>query len=197
MGCDIHIALEKLNNKGQWVDINAYKINEYYDPDDEWEKEEYRRIDCYRGRNYELFSALCGVRSNGEPKISEPRGLPHDCSSKIKSDYASWGVDAHSANWNTFDELVYYNEQNPNIKRSGMVSPEVYANLQNGVKPNSWCGWTNIEGWVECEWDDVACAMDDLMGSIKGYLRGILYTYEYESLMENPKKLRLVYWFDN
>ena len=62
----------------------------------------------YKGRDYELFNALCGVRGNGDHCISEPKGLPDDVSEPVKWISDQWGDDAHSHNYNTLRELEDY-----------------------------------------------------------------------------------------
>lgn len=66
----------------------------------------------YTGRNYNLFSALCGVRSdhfyNSPRCISEPKGLPVDCSNEVNQVSEEWGSDGHSHNYNTLRELLEF-----------------------------------------------------------------------------------------
>jgi hypothetical protein len=118
MGCDIHLfaeAKKKSNlletlifwNKPKWVSIEKWVKDSDYE-------------DCGRrlipdsrfysgGRNYNLFCALCGVRSYGfkhrPPRISNPKGLPVDVCKEIKSVSDDWDTDGHSHNWNTLKEL--------------------------------------------------------------------------------------------
>lgn len=60
--------------------------------------------DIYDSRNYELFGILAGVRGSRIP-ISYPKGLPIDVSNEVLKYHDSWGEDAHSASWLTFDEI--------------------------------------------------------------------------------------------
>ena len=122
MGCDIHLFAEAKSNqsflekvifweKPKWQSIEKWEIDPDYD--------EFRMTIPYKkefyngGRNYNLFCALCGVRSyqfNGNPAfITLPRGIPDDSCQEIKDYVASWGSDGHSHNYNTLKELKEFN----------------------------------------------------------------------------------------
>lgn len=60
--------------------------------------------EIYDGRDYELFGILAGVRGHSTP-ISYPKGLPFDVTDEVKRLHDSWGEDAHSASWLTFDDI--------------------------------------------------------------------------------------------
>ena len=85
MGCDIHLHGEvKIN--GKWEHLTTG-----------------RSI-----RNYALFAKMAGVRNAPEyniTPISEPKGLPDDCSSVTIFDYSRWIGDAHSASWFSSKEI--------------------------------------------------------------------------------------------
>ncbi len=88
MGCDIHLHTEvKLN--GRWEHYGAPSIT----------------------RQYDLFTLMAGVReASGVEAISEPRGLPEDCTYVTKFDSEKWGVDGHSHSYLTAEELVVVEE---------------------------------------------------------------------------------------
>lgn len=62
----------------------------------------------YSGRNYSLFAALAGVRNHGITPMAEPRGMPDDVTVEVKSEWARWGPDAHSASYFTLTELALW-----------------------------------------------------------------------------------------
>lgn len=123
MGCDIHMFVERKtsdNNYGGPKDISDNRdflisnvldegINERWVSADDWEYEDghWQNIEIYNFRNYYLFSILAGVRNGGyvEP-ISEPRGIPKDCSYGYKYSCEMWKGDAHSHSYFTLEELL-------------------------------------------------------------------------------------------
>lgn len=118
MGCDIHLFAEakikrsfierlKFWVKPKWTTIDVWELDEDYIPPRiivPYEKRTYTG-----GRNYNLFTALCGVRSGhfyGEsPMLSEPKGLPDDCCDEIRRESELWDGDGHSHSFNTLKEL--------------------------------------------------------------------------------------------
>ena len=123
MGCDIHLYAEvkrkrsiidrlMCRDNNQWINIDKWTRNKYFD-ENEWgepELEIARENRFYSGgRSYNLFSALCGVRSQrflGEMAIiSKPKGLPKDISKEVLAESDRYGSDGHSHNWNTLAEL--------------------------------------------------------------------------------------------
>jgi hypothetical protein len=85
MGCDIHLHVEiKIN--GQWAHYNHPDIS----------------------RNYRLFNKLAGVRSYTDEitPISNPRGLPADCSATTRLDRSRWDSDGHSDSWISAAEIA-------------------------------------------------------------------------------------------
>lgn len=117
MGCDIHLFAEKKVN-GKWVTLDKWVNNPDYPHDDNRELiietefgGEYNGFYSY-GRNYNLFAALCGVRSshfNNPPKpIRRPRGIPKDCCEETRRERIIWSEDAHSDSFLTLSELIRY-----------------------------------------------------------------------------------------
>ena len=107
MGCTIHLYAEKKNSNGRWETI------------DEWVRDEDGYVKVPRhpedkrtythGRNYNLFTALCGVTSymfNGDPPIvSKPKGVPEDVCFQVLQVIKRWEGDGHNHSWNTLKEL--------------------------------------------------------------------------------------------
>lgn len=122
MGCDIHLFAEikpkkSILNlfgliKSKWISVDKYSFNEWFEkyPEDEREFHIAREDYFYTGgRNYNLFCALCGVRSSsfyGEPQsISKPKGIPKLVSNEINYEINHYGTDGHSHSFNTLKEL--------------------------------------------------------------------------------------------
>lgn len=95
MGCDIHIFLERKNNKNRWVDSMIYENPMY--------GEGFRPLSYY-GRDYTLFATLAGVR--GDNPIESPKGIPEDCSPEYRKLCEDWGDDGHSHSYFTLRELL-------------------------------------------------------------------------------------------
>lgn len=59
----------------------------------------------YIARDYWLFGALAGVRSDEVPPTVAPRGLPLDRSYQVDWEYGDDGRDAHTASWLSRNEV--------------------------------------------------------------------------------------------
>ena len=114
MGCDIHLYVEIKINQSLILEKKNYSKPNKWKSIDKWEKEDNYYVvpyECrfYGGRNYNLFTALCGVRGyNFEGKIncvSESKGVPDDVSFEVEREIISWDGDGHSHSWNTLKEL--------------------------------------------------------------------------------------------
>lgn len=85
MGCDIHIVLERKYND-KWIGVTDYSSN----PDHLIrESDKFKFKYCYtwvRGRNYDRFAALAGVRGDGPA----PKGLPENISDLIQMKVNDW-----------------------------------------------------------------------------------------------------------
>lgn len=187
MGCDIHVCLEvrsRYNDK--WYSAELYKKD-----GDGFEKTE-----VYDGRNYSLFEALCGVRDRHglNPRISDPRGLPDDCTDETRADREIWGVDGHSASWNLLSELYEYQSKHPKVTHKGLISVEEAKRLDElGIAPYSWCQGSSDKSKVWREWQANYGVMDGLIDSIERQL----YKFYIFSPRDNADRVRIVYWFDN
>lgn len=201
MGCDIHIGVEAYNDRNKkWRDISYYVENEYYDPEEDGPEADLRRLDPYTGRSYELFSHFAGVRDRfgNVEMIASPRGIPDDCTKRINADYKRWGADAHTPSWLTLKEIIEFSNITPTVKRRGMISAEQAKALdEEGIKPDSWCGWTNVEGYVTREWEDKNECLTHFIETVTKYLYGGHWKYSIDNLLENPEHIRFVFWFDN
>jgi len=108
MGCDIHCYTEK-KIKNNWINIDFFQLNEYYNPAKPGYEEESKYI--HRGfddrRDYVLFASLAGVRGQ-YPWSLEPSGFPDDVSPYTQQEYDEWHGDAHSASVITYGELQQF-----------------------------------------------------------------------------------------
>jgi hypothetical protein len=107
MGCDIHVHLERRDERGRYVEIPQV-------PD------EYP----LGGRSYSRFAFLAGVRNwaNIIP-LSSPRGLPHDLSATVREQSDEWDIDGHSHSWLTLHELLTFDYDQPLLFREGGRDP--------------------------------------------------------------------------
>lgn len=107
MGCDIHTYVEKKVN-GNWHNIDAWHINEYYDPEKPEDCEpEYSCYGFDNGRDYQLFANLAGVR--GEyPWSLKPKGFPEDAAQATYKEFKTWDMDAHTPSYLTYGELLSF-----------------------------------------------------------------------------------------
>ena len=199
MGCDIHIYTEKLktvNDKKQWINCDYWIKNSYYDPieEDPWETE-YAVHEFYQERDYELFAALAGVRTNGGPVVPL-KGFPDNASEPIRELYKRWDSDGHSHSYLTITELKQLQKNlGDTVKRKGMLTPEQYEQLQKGIKPTSWCSWTSFSGYIEAEWEDDFNSLNSMMEKLNKFIESRFYNYEIEDMSDDD--FRIVFWFDN
>lgn len=122
MGCDIHLMAEIKSErswfkrtffpkKSHWINIDKWSKNPDFGKYENEPEIHIAREDRFYtgGRNYNLFSALCGVRSfsfsGNPPRISNPKGVPKDASPSYLQMVEQWNSDGHSHNWNTLREL--------------------------------------------------------------------------------------------
>lgn len=191
MGCDIHVCLEvkqTVFGKEKWVNVDSFTWDEY--------DQKLEHNDFYRGRDYDLFSALAGVRKRGNNPCMKEKGMPDDAHSLTVAQYEHWAGDGHSHSWLTLKELMDFQAAHSGIvKRSGMISAAQNEELKSGKTPDSWCQATNISGYVWAEWEDKSCPVDYFIEQMRAYLKSRFYEYELESL--GQEKIRVVFWFDN
>lgn len=104
MGADIHIYAERKLRDGTWSMCRDYKATspQLYEglklADDTYPM----LFTKARGRHYDFFAALAGVRGDGP----EPKGLPPDVSPLVKEISDGWDVDGHSHSWYSARDFV-------------------------------------------------------------------------------------------
>lgn len=216
MGCDIHLHVEvkKGLNKYKepsWICGDYFRLNPYYkapearnsqdqEDNDPWvTTEKYHKTNFCEDRNYDLFSVLANVRNyGGNDYIDEPRGVPEDASQEIKDDYASWGMDGHSASYFTLKELINWQKEQRFVRHSGLVSAEEAENLDEyGTLPTMWCQGTTSDGWVYREWSTENKVLQPLIDSLikRGYEYWLFY--HEDQIEEDADKIRIIFWFDS
>lgn len=199
MGCDIHLFTERkrsINNKSKWVNVDHWKINPYHGID----KSEPRLnlVELYGGRNYPLFGMLAGVRNyNENPVMSQPKGLPKDCSLIVKNESDIWGSDGHSHSFFTLEEIKSFRKKNKVTKYSGMMSVEQAKKVDSGEMPDYWCKWTSDKSAVYREWEFESDTLKGLVKKLEKRKREEFYLYGNEERPEFDKDIRIVFWFDN
>jgi len=205
MGCDIHLHVEKYNERTRkWKDVTLKVLNDYYSPEDgDKIEEKYSTVWVNRadGRNYALFAILADVRNYAEDlsPIFHPRGIPNDASESIRKEHCAWESDAHSASYLTLKELIDAAPDYDEINEVGTISPEQSSELDKGNLPSSWCGGTNQEDWVQRSWVRPFTSLRDLITNIKLTLEAS-YSYSTYAAKDKPnydKDYRIVFWFDN
>jgi hypothetical protein len=201
MGCDIHLFTELKKGSGKWKNADYWQHNYFYDEKDPDCEREMDPVPVYRGRDYDLFGILAGVRSGSNDLIDDPRGIPEDACEITKTESERCGSDGHSHSWFTLKELKDYLEKNPSIKRSGMVSPESAAKLDSGEgTPTSWARWTDESlGWVYREWGEKS-SLYYLVEKLDRRFREEFWIRRGDNPLERHKEeddFRIVFWFDN
>jgi len=165
MGCDIHEVVERKGKYG-WENSGCPDLN----------------------RDYELFAVLAGVRNSYNLKpISEPKGIPDDVSSIVRSWVEHWDSDGHSHSWLTLKELKSF-DLNQEFEDDRLVSSKDATG-----KITSTCAWS-------------AAPTLGKVGKRKCFsLWGTAHWERLLAYMENVKafhnltdeEVRLVFFFDN
>jgi len=175
MGCDIHSYVEKLE-RGIWI-----KVSNIF-PRTKWEKSYFKSNVSdhpFNWRSYGIFGFLADVRNySHSPVISASRGLPMDVSSEIKLEADDWGCDGHSFSFLMLDELLNFDYDQIFWDRR----------ITKQVKPNFWDGAALAED-EETEGEHI---------SLRKFLDGAFFEQlEIMKKLGDPKKIRIVFWFDN
>lgn len=105
MGTDIHVKIQaRAKNSDEWNYITLYRKN--------LGTGEMESIDCYTGRDYELFDLLSSVGRSHVDCLVEPRGLPEKLAPEIHEQFYCFDEDGedcspywHSTTWYDITEL--------------------------------------------------------------------------------------------
>lgn len=187
MGTDIHCVFQRKDaTSGRWRDVPSG-----YD----------------RGRHYQLFAVLAGVRNGvgfagmktGEAvePISYPRGLPDDFTNDTV-----WMGD-HSFSWLSGEEMVAWFDSAPTVTQRGVVSREVYERWDKVSRPESYCGGVSGGGVVVVDdteeakrarpdWNFINVSWQSSLREELGYFFG-----EVRRLMGEHGEIRFVFGFDS
>lgn len=204
MGCDIHVYCEaKGYSNDKWINVDHYKKNKYYDPNNDGEYE-FEVVHIFDDRDYGLFSILADVRNYADIEpIDQPRGLPDDVTKEVKEFSEGYGFDGHSHSYFTLKELKDYRRSHGVIKHSGYISPKQSEDLDNGITPDSWCQGTSDTTWIHREWeDDMTESLDNLIEALTTRLCEEFWIYKFsrdrkQQIQRNEDRIRIVFWFDN
>ena len=204
MGCDIHLFLERKNNDGSWYDANIYRRNDYKTMNQEENTEpDFKRLDFYYGRNYDLFAILAGVRNYGFIKpISQPKGLPVNASKEVKDELRKCGDAAHSVSYLTLLELLEARPIYQEIKCSGFIKAEDAQLLdEKGIIPKEYSQGVFGKGtenrYVKREWIEKSDLLGGFINKILASLETTYLYWEKERMIEHAEKIRVIFWFDN
>lgn len=156
MGTDIFTNFE-IRFSGAWVRM---KLEPYVDGDTASPEEMTAALThpLDLGRNYEMFAILAGIRNrDGVQPIAEPRGLPGDVSSAVRTYWEHCGDSAQGTAWFLLSELLDFNWEKP------FPQPNRYRHHTYGE------------------------AAEPLVSVALPFL---------QSLVDDPRNLRMVFWFD-
>lgn len=159
MGCDIHLYVEDKNES-----TGKYTFVPNFFPLD--------------SRNYWIFSLLGNVRNTSILKfkpLSNNRGIPDDCSPKVKKSYSDWDLDAHSASYLNVEELAAIDF---NLSLKHFISNEITPAYEQSFRANLF----NIHSI------DTLTLAQTLGEEFMGELR---------QLFRIAPKGRIIFWFDN
>lgn len=152
MGCDIHLCVERWDDKEGWREVrpsdlrlpcplcNGTRRFRWHSGETvdcfSCDKTDGFARDFYHERNYELFAMLAGVRNDfGLALIAGPRDAPADISETVLAQLNAWGEDAHSVSFLGLSELLAY-DWSKTERVAGILSQEEYErwSAQPGYK---------------------------------------------------------------
>lgn len=191
MGCDIH----------GYIEVQRYENSSYWRP--------LLDIRGVVSRSYDTFGSLFGVRNYaGFDPLFADRGLPEDVGYTTRDEYGSWGVDAHSASYVTYDELqaVDWDEESE-------IPDRRYSVLDADGEPTG-AKFSYASGWADViEANEDALARGEAVPNEAGdkYLQRRYQTradalsgawewllFEQWPLLEDRfPATRMIVWFDN
>jgi hypothetical protein len=201
MGCDIHIAVEKMSDSGAWEHVAP--------PEDGW----------FDGRNYHLFTALADVRNEGTMlPLMEPRGLPSDAAEGTIPDPddedAEW-LGEHSFSWCIIKELYDLGIKTMPVPYTGVIEVEEYDRWKSSgdTFPRMWSAWTAGPSIVVCEESELFMSRGEGQFQLKpkathvranwclrgeqAFKRFLAFCSNLESEHGGPDRVRLVFGFDS
>ncbi|UBV45477.1 hypothetical protein LAJ19_20345 (plasmid) [Deinococcus taeanensis] len=171
MGCDLHEHFEVRTDEG-WKRIQVL-------PDLNWdtatpeEEEAYWSLPLCIGRDYDLFAILAGVRNrlNVRPIVA-CRGIPEDASVEVREAWtqAKHAPEVHSPSWLSLEELSSFEWDQPLVHLDSAVAQDAR--------------------WARREIVTYRDAVSDTNFVAQGLAK-------LQTLVDDPRKLRMVFWFDS
>lgn len=206
--------LKKKRINGKWEQVKGF-ISDWYNTDIPYfSSDEYRNSNSpIDRRNYTLFSWLAGVRSSSKKvtKISDPRGIPENCSNSIKAEVVGYGSDGHSHSWVSIDELM--NGLDKVVHYQGVVGFGQYKQFLERGSPDSWSSsvggsisiCTADEMELLLSWGETWAENHYTIISWEKTIRESLSNFVEKSLPQLIERcdsidyndVRIVFWFDN
>lgn len=217
MGCDIHMTIE-VRDGDKWRRVDKCPPRPCWCDGkiaDHW-KCGGTGIDesPYHDRNYAVFAALANVRNDGNIKpISEPRGLPDDCTHGVGEEDDFEHGD-HSFTWLLLSEVLAY-PWNAEIQDEGFVPAAAFDEWDKAGRkgpPKTWSAGvgggsvrhvTNAEMRRRidqpCPWQAMESPYTLIRWSVplSQYARHFLAFAESLRAVGDPASVRLVFGFDS
>ena len=213
MVTDIHLHVEEYyDNSWHLVPNNKGPISFYWKEGDK-EDTYHNKHDWDPGRNYLLFTILVGVRSYDDttPIMKEPAGLPKDCSKELMDEYKAWQGDAHTPSFFTLEELLPFKDMTfPKIM---IVDMEGFIEYKKGSIPGTWRYYDLyfIEKLISNKEMEERLNLINFADDKEHYTKlNISYPYKevskhfwnfiipaMQKLQDDPKNVRIVFWFNN
>jgi hypothetical protein len=217
MGCDIHFFVER-RKRGRWGEVyKKEKVEIRYPKGKPYVY--YTNYYGYRGRNYDLFAILAGVRNyNDIQPISEPRGLPDDVCKPIKKESDAWDCDGHSHSYLTLKELLNFDWEQGYLATAVMGHQE-FDRWDKKSCPDSYCrgiSGANVVDISQAEYGRLK-SLGQLDPTIT-YAIQVTWKDSYKDAVKDgeffkktiprlkdlmreqdlrPEDIRIVFWFDN
>lgn len=170
MGCDIHSYVERKKQDGEWELVKGA-----FEGDD-FDKEHGRPVvdDPFGWRSYGMFAFLAGVRNYScVPVIKQPTyEIPEDSCKEIKEECEFWSTDGHNASFLYLEDLLNFDYEKTFEDRRCM---------------------RNNDGGSTCDvGEGKIITFREFLGP--HFFQNI---QEMKRLGDDPKLIRVVFWFDN
>lgn len=210
MGCDIHVMVEVRRQYGNnpadqkstgWKNADNWRFNIWHGVFEDEPEMEVK--DIFKDRDYELYGFLAGVRNYGHnPSFGFDRGFPEDADGPTRSEFESWGEDAHTPGFCTLAELKEKVATVKAVHRSGFVTREAARrHRETGEEPHEWCqgvGGPFADRFEWYEWDAEPHCFDRLLAAIEERKRDVFWIFNpADDDGSRDGDIRIVFWFDN
>ena len=196
MACDIHLYVETkrtVKEEKVWVSADLFILDPY-------DKGNLQQVELHGNRNYNLFSTLAGVRDHTGKitPVSKPKGLPSDCCQYVRTQCEKWSGDGHTHSYLTLKELRDYQNSNPVLYESGLITLNQAKELDEQNKiPTSWCKWSIDDNFVYREWPQPNLTLVPLIEKLEQRYQLCFFYGHGVYNQKNDEDIRIVFWFDN